>query len=168
AEAANEGGAARPSSAAITNAPVVMGSAAPAVAPAPQTDAGVEEVRLAVLEALGSAGQAMLCSMLETGEWKVEGNDLIVRVSASAALIEMSVGAEARRTILAAAASALGRSLKLQVMPGTVAQTAPPTSTPGYSNGSSRGRAEQEPVVRRMKEKFGAEIRTVIDYRQNR
>ena len=31
-----------------------------------------------------------------------------------------------------------------------------------------RGRAEQDPVVRRMQEKFGAEIRTVIDYREKR
>jgi hypothetical protein len=31
-----------------------------------------------------------------------------------------------------------------------------------------RGRAEQDPVVQRMKEKFGAQIRTVIDYREKR
>jgi hypothetical protein len=31
-----------------------------------------------------------------------------------------------------------------------------------------RGRAEQDPVVRRMQEKFGAQIRTVIDYRDKR
>ena len=31
-----------------------------------------------------------------------------------------------------------------------------------------RSRAEQDPVVRRMQEKFGAEIRTVIDYRDKR
>jgi len=34
------------------------------------------------------------------------------------------------------------------------------------SNGSARGRAEQDPIVQRMKEKFKAEIRTVIDYRE--
>jgi hypothetical protein len=33
---------------------------------------------------------------------------------------------------------------------------------------SGRGRAEQDPVVRRMREKFGAEIRTVIDYKEKR
>jgi hypothetical protein len=31
-----------------------------------------------------------------------------------------------------------------------------------------RGRAEQDPVVRRMQEKFGAQVRTVIDYRDKR
>ncbi|MGA9990565.1 MAG: hypothetical protein WBP69_22545, partial [Terriglobales bacterium] len=34
------------------------------------------------------------------------------------------------------------------------------------SNGSARSRAEQDPIVQRMQEKFGAEIRTVIDYRE--
>jgi hypothetical protein len=34
--------------------------------------------------------------------------------------------------------------------------------TPGPGG---RGRAEQDPIVRRMQEKFGAQIRTVIDYR---
>jgi len=37
---------------------------------------------------------------------------------------------------------------------------APRPSGPG-----GRGRAEQDPVVRRMQEKFGAQVRTVIDYR---
>jgi hypothetical protein len=31
-----------------------------------------------------------------------------------------------------------------------------------------RGRAEQDAVVRRLQEKFGAEIRTVIDYKEKR
>jgi hypothetical protein len=41
------------------------------------------------------------------------------------------------------------------------------------SNGTSpgvggRGRAQQDVVVRRLQEKFGAEIRTVIDYKEKR
>jgi hypothetical protein len=36
------------------------------------------------------------------------------------------------------------------------------------SANGGRNRAEQEPVVRRMKEKFGAEIRTIIDYKEKR
>jgi hypothetical protein len=52
-------------------------------------------------------------------------------------------------------------------VPGANPESAPQKSTASYSNGS-RARAEEEPVVRRMKEKFGAEIRTVIDYRKNK
>ena len=35
-------------------------------------------------------------------------------------------------------------------------------------NGGGRNRAEQDPIVRRIQEKFGAEIRTIIDYREKR
>jgi hypothetical protein len=36
------------------------------------------------------------------------------------------------------------------------------------SGPGGRGRAEQDPVVRRMQEKFGAQVRTVIDYKDKR
>jgi DNA polymerase-3 subunit gamma/tau len=165
----------RPASAATNSMPIVMGSAAPAVAaqPQPGTDpepqkADVEQVRGAVLSALSKAGQSILCSMLDGGEWKVGGNQLIISIAASATLIEMSVSADARRLMIAAASGVLGRAIKLQIAPGAGAGSAPQKSTASYANGSSRARAEEEPVVRRMKEKFGAEIRTVIDYRKNK
>ena len=177
-ELAGEGNpaASRPSSAATNATPVVMGSAAPAVgpqpvpaaSPEPRTVADVEQVRVAVLNALSKAGQTMLSSMLETAEWKIEGSQLIISIAASATLIEMSVSAEARRLVIASASGVMGRAMKLQLVPGASSASAPQKSTIPYANGSSRARAEEEPVVRRMKEKFGAEIRTVIDYRKDR
>jgi hypothetical protein len=53
----------------------------------------------------------------------------------------------------------------VQVLPGGTAQAASPVKRPS-SNGNARSRAEQDPVVQEMQEKFGAEIRTVIDYRE--
>jgi len=163
----------RPSIAAVSNTPVVMGAAAPAVAAQPAREnkplsqsTSADDVRSAVLKTLGSGDQTMLCSMLEAAEWKLEGNELIVRVASSAALIEMSVSSEARRTIIASASGVLGRAVKLQIIPGGLAQANPVKATP--VNGGGRGRAEQEPVVKRMKEKFGAEIRTIIDYKEKR
>ena len=165
--------------AAINSAPVIMGSAAPAVAakaarePDPQPTAklvtqtaadALDEVRSAALNALASAGQTMLCSMLEVGEWSIAGNELVIRIAASATLIEMSVSAEAKRMIIASASGKLGRAVKLQVLPGAATSNASPKPAATYSNGSTRARAEQEPVVQRLKEKFGAQIRTVIDY----
>jgi len=120
-------------------------------------------VRLAVLNALASAGQSMLCSMLETGEWNIAGNELVIRIAASATLIEMSVSAEAKRMIIASAGGKLGRAMKLQILPAA-ASSASPKPAKNYSNGGTRSRAEQDPVVQRLKEKFGAQIRTVIDY----
>ena len=160
---------------AATTTPIVMGSAAPAAAPRlaaePQVSTSAEpvsdaELREKVLQAIASSGQRMLQNMLEAGEWKVEGNELVIKVASSPAVIDMSLSNDARRMITAAATGALGRPMKLKVLPGGTPQTPPPTQS--ASNGGGRSRAEQDPVVRRMKEKFGAEIRTIIDYREKR
>jgi len=129
---------------------------------------GKDEVRAAVLNAVEGAGLSMLSSMLAAGEWTVNGNDLIIKVAASAALIEMSISNEGRKIVTAAASGALGRPTKLQVLPGPAPQPGAPRAVSSGSNGSPRGRAEQEPVVQRMMEKFGAEIRTVIDYKHKK
>jgi DNA polymerase-3 subunit gamma/tau len=156
---------------------VVMGSAAPAVAREPQLEAAQaqpkasatpDDVRSAVLNALDSAGLTMLSSMLAAGEWSIAGNELTIKVAASAALIDMSVSGEGKKIVIAAASGVLGRPMKLQVLPGASPQASAARPVSAGSNGSPRGRAEQEPVVRRMVEKFGAEIRTVIDYKQKK
>ena len=175
-EAAESAGSpSRPAPAAVSTQQVVMGSAAPAVVATPEKDpesklARVEDIRSAVLNALVSAGQTMLSSMLDTGEWLIESNQLIIRVASSATLVEMSVSSDAKRMIIATASGVLGRAVRLQIAPGATAQsgTAPPSlpRPAPNSSGNGRGRAEQEPVVKRMKEKFGAEIRTIIDYKK--
>jgi DNA polymerase-3 subunit gamma/tau len=171
------GSPSRPAPAAVSTQQVVMGSAAPAVVAAPENQPQIEakpaspdDVRSAVLNALASASQTTLLSMLEAGEWQIEGNQLIIRVASSATLIEMSVSNDAKRMIVSSASAALGRAVKLQIVPAT-AQPVPdqPGRPKPAANGTSsngRGRAEQEPVVKRMKEKFGAEIRTIIDYKK--
>ena len=150
---------------------VIMGSAAPAVAEIdvePQVvarnESSAESLRDVVLNALNA--QPMLVSMLEAGQWSLEGSSLVARVSLSSAMIDMSFTADARRIASAAVSGAAGRPVKMQVLPGGTAQAASPARRPS-SNGSARSRAEQDPVVRSMQEKFGAEIRTVIDYREN-
>ena len=124
-------------------------------------------MRAAVLSALAGAGHRILVALLEGAEWRVEGNELILRPAASAAAIDMSLGADARRLAIATASGVLGRAVKLTVVPGgPVVEN--PTTTRAPANGGGRNRAEQDPIVRRIKEKFGAEIRTIIDYRQKR
>ena len=92
--------------------PVVMGSAAPAVArepnpeiapTQPKTSVSADDVRGAVLNAVDSAGLTMLSSMLAAGEWAILGNELTIKVAASAALIDMSVSSEGKKIVTAAA-----------------------------------------------------------------
>ena len=112
----------------------------------------------------------MLVSMLESAEWALSGNMLTAKAAASSTMIEMSFSNDARRMASAAASGLAGRPIKVSVEPGGVAQTtsAPTTSASRHpaANGSARSRAEQDPIVQRMQEKFGAAIRTVIDYRE--
>jgi DNA polymerase-3 subunit gamma/tau len=164
---------------------VIMGSAAPAIAELPASEAlpvarretavetraevNAESLRDAVLNALGN--QQMLVSLLENAEWRLEGNALTARVAASSTMIEMSFTSDARRVASAAASGRAGRPIKMLVEPGGTAQTVAAarkssSSSSSVPNGSARSRAEQDPIVQRMKERFGAEIRTVIDYRE--
>jgi DNA polymerase-3 subunit gamma/tau len=182
---------------------VVMGAAAPAnvhevvaepgsiAAPLPMIEPQIEahqitppqafasdptdRVQSAVLQALADGNQRILVSMLEGGEWSTQGNELVIKVSESQTVIDMSVSAEAKRLAIASASGVLGRAVKLRIVPGATA--APPAGNGLKGNGAASGpgpkiggrsRAEQDPIVHRMREKFGAEIRTVIDYREKK
>jgi len=147
---------------------------APAGRNSSSTSAQLENVRTAVLQALTNGNQRVLMLMLEAGEWALEGNELVISVEASATVIDMSLSAEARRLAIASASEVLGRAVKLKVVPGAAIATSGGTQPDAKarsgkaSNGGGRSRAEQDPVVQRMREKFGAQIRTVIDYKEKR
>ncbi|MGA7928743.1 MAG: DNA polymerase III subunit gamma/tau [Candidatus Sulfotelmatobacter sp.] len=136
--------------------------------------APIEKLRSTVLQALTDSDQRVLVSMLEAGEWSVEGNEVVVKVSESQTVVDMSVGADARRLAMASASGVLGRAVKLKVVGGaTVKAAEEKRNGAGRPNGANpavggRSRAEQDAVVRRLQEKFGAEIRTVIDYKERR
>jgi hypothetical protein len=135
----------------------------------------IERLQSAVLQALADGNQRILVSMLEAGEWAVEGNEVVIKVSESQTVVDMSLGADARRLAIASASGILGRAVKLRIVSGATLK-----AVEGKSNGSAartegtkskgggRSRAEQDAVVRRLQEKFGAEIRTVIDYKEKR
>jgi DNA polymerase III subunit gamma/tau len=186
--------------AAVGSAPVIMGAAAPANLPnhgperqiaesetVPQLSSSVsvplgaasattslEKLRSAVLQALADDSQHILVSMLDDGEWSIEGNEVVIKVSESQTIIDMTLRADARRLAIASASGILGRAVRLKIVSGGVVAVATEKSNgsqPSSDRNSvvtGRGRAEQDAVVRRLREKFGAEIRTVIDYREKR
>jgi len=150
----------------------------PVVSPAQPANAvsvaPIERLQSAVLQALTDGNQRILVSMLEAGKWSVEGNDVVIKVSESQTVVDMSLSADARRLAVASASGLMGHAVKLKIVSGA---TSAPTeekrngaARPSGNNGgaSGRNRAEQDAVVRRLQEKFGAEIRTVIDYKEKR
>jgi DNA polymerase-3 subunit gamma/tau len=131
--------------------------------------APLEKLQTAVLQALTDNNQRILVSMLSAGEWSLQGNEVVIKISESQTVIDMSLSNDARRIAIAAASGALGRAVKLKLIPGSTVAPQEKRNAQRLATGpGGRGRAEQDPVVRRMQEKFGAEIRTVIDYREKR
>ena len=134
-----------------------------------QEPIAVESVREAVLAALEDAGQNMLAHNLEEAEWSIRGLEVSAKVAMSQVLIDIALGAEPKRIIQAALNKVSSKPLKFKMVSGGLATGAKGTSsaTPRPGNGAgARSRAMNDPVVQRMQEKFGAEIRTVIDQKE--
>ncbi|MGB8890006.1 MAG: DNA polymerase III subunit gamma/tau [Candidatus Korobacteraceae bacterium] len=129
----------------------------------PQGEVSPELARNAVLAALEDAGQQMLAHNLEEAEWSVRGMEVSVKVGMSQVLIDMALGPEPKRIILSALSKIEERPLKFKMVSGGTTVPAK-AAAPRPANGvGARSRAMADPLVQRMQEKFGAEIRTVID-----
>jgi DNA polymerase-3 subunit gamma/tau len=136
----------------------------------PQSPASsdLDRLQTAVLQALTDGNQRILVSMLSAGEWSVQGNELVIKIAESQTVVDMSLGPDAKRLAIASASGVLGRPMKLKVVSGATVAPQEIKGNGGPPGPGGRSRAEQDPVVRRMQEKFNAEIRTVIDYREKR
>lgn len=146
---------------------VAISGAATAVAleVAPEVD-----VRSAVTRALEQANQRVLAATLDEGEWHMERDELVIKVARPPSFLEMAISNEARRIVTSAASGAVGRALKVRFESGAAngnGNVAKPRAANGTEE-SARSRAANDALVRRMQEKFGAEIRTVIDHRQKK
>ena len=141
-------------------------AAGTAVAPeAPQVGgqtADLESIRNALLAALENAGHRMASDALEKGEWSLQANAVTVKVSSGEQMIALTFGPEQRRLLQQALESTAGPSLRFSVTPGGAKNAVTPAA-PSAPAGGTRAKAAQHPVVRRMMEKFGAELRTVLD-----
>jgi DNA polymerase III subunit gamma/tau len=156
------------------SAPDLQGfSPATAVAVAPQ-EVPRAELQAQVIEALERAN-----SRTPIVEVAAEGAELVIKVAMAQTLVDagLALSEDARQGAVAAAGKALGHPVKLRVAGvagnggkaageanarARVAQDRP-ANGPG-----ARSRAANDPVVRRVQEKFSAQIRTVIDHREKR
>jgi DNA polymerase-3 subunit gamma/tau len=157
-------------------APVITSTVGSAVAvaavapppPAPDESVSIPAIREAVLNELETAGQNVLVHTLETGVWALNGNEITVKVALSPAMIDLSMGQEVKKLVTAAVNRVAGRSLKFTLVGGAdPAVLAKPVARTTVGE-SARSRAMQHPLVNYMQEKFGAEVRTVIDKKEER
>src|SRR5258708_38296598 len=103
--------------------------------------------------------------MLETAEWEVEGNEVLIKVASSATVLEMSLGADAKRLMIATVSGALGRAMKLRVVAGGVGLD---VGRPPSRNGRGGSRGGKGPVVRQHKKKIRGRVRASIRLKEKR
>jgi len=125
------------------------------------------ELGAAVSAAVEAAGHPMAANLLAGGRWFFEGSQPAVQVAASDFTIKMTLGAEPLKTANAEASQTLGRPAKLKITGGGKANSAT-NGKPVKRAGSSTRRVAEDPIVQKMQEVFGAEIRTVIDYQNKK
>jgi len=109
-----------------------------------------------------------LALTLAEGNATVQGNELVITVSKPQSVIPFMMNPEQKQIAMAAATGAAGRTLKVTVVGGAKPETNGSASVivRPRNGASARSRAAEDPIVQRMREKFGAEIRTVIDHRE--
>jgi DNA polymerase III subunit gamma/tau len=142
-----------------------------AVAESPENPSDAASILGQVLVALEeNPGNHNLVATMEAGHAAIQGGELVVTIGQPASVIPFIMSAEQKRIAGEAASRAAGRPLKVSLAGGGAGK--PPNGTVvarptghGGNGGSARSRAANDPVVQRMQEKFGAEIRTVIDHR---
>jgi DNA polymerase-3 subunit gamma/tau len=147
------------------SAPAMSSGTAAAVERAPVREDSSPEaaVRTEVMRVLEQTNSRAAILGIE-----VRGGELLLRLDVPENLIDMSLSEDARRAVASASAQAAGRPLKLKLAGTNGSNSAKPVAPPAPSGPGARARAAEDPVVRRMHEKFGAQIRTIIDYRDKR
>jgi hypothetical protein len=127
----------------------------------------VDAIRGAVLVAMQAGGSQLLVNALEEGNWTGAGNVVSIAVDMSESMIELSYTKEQEKFSDQAASRVAGQKVKVRLVGGGPASSAAkPRSSrggPSAASGSIKTKAAEEPVVQRMMEKFGAEIRIVMD-----
>src|SRR4051794_254244 len=152
---------------------VVQGATAAVMVPEPQgseeSELSIGEIQARVVGAVEAAGFPSVASLLDRGEWSLAGSEIVIKVTATPTVVEMVVNAEAKRVATTAATAAARRAIKLKIIGGAAVNGSalPSPRIQSAPAGSARQRAAEDPIVRRMQEKFNAEIRTVIDKRQS-
>src|SRR5579872_2403524 len=149
-------------------APVVAVQVEETPAPVPAAanlSLNAEQLQNAVASSLESQGQRTLADLVDAGTAKLAGEELEISVPTGAAVLDMSMTPEAKRIMNNAASTASGQPLKVKLVAGGSAQKRVERAPRNGNGGGSvdKEKALEEPLVKRMQEKFGAHVLKVIN-----
>ncbi|NYF80134.1 DNA polymerase III subunit gamma/tau [Granulicella arctica] len=140
--------------------PSVQADAAPEIATTNSPEAAA--LQQTAVEALTNArGQQSAADALDEAEWHLDGITLKVQTGVSKTMLPIVVNAEAEKIVRAA----IGAGIKLTILPGTAA-TSEKKKRPAHA-GSAQAKATEHPIVQQAQRLFNAEIRSVIDLRDD-
>jgi DNA polymerase-3 subunit gamma/tau len=126
--------------------------------------ADLDSVRDVVTAALDEQGHNTAASLLGAGRWRLDEDGAIqVEVGVKKTMLGLTMNGEAWK-IVREALRAAGATQKMTVVPGEA--TEPPSGTPRvWSRDSIEAVALGNPLVRQAQELFHAEVRSVLDLR---
>jgi DNA polymerase-3 subunit gamma/tau len=137
----------------------------PAERPVPFPSA--EALQGAAVDALSAAkNQDTAADALADAEWTVKDGEVRVQTDLSKTMLPMVINGEAEKLVKNALRDAGAGALKLVLLPG-VKTAASPKKPRAAKSGSAQAKAMDHPIVQRAQTLFNAEIRTVIDLREN-
>jgi DNA polymerase-3 subunit gamma/tau len=126
-----------------------------------------EALQRVAVDALSAAkNQDTAADALTDAEWAVTEGEVRVQTELSKTMLPMVINGEAEKLVKNALRDAGAGALKLVLLPGV--KTAAATKKPrAAKSGSAQAKAMDHPIVQRAQTLFNAEIRTVIDLREN-
>jgi DNA polymerase-3 subunit gamma/tau len=126
-----------------------------------------EALQGAAIDALSAAkNQDTAADALADAEWTVKDGEVRVQTDLSKTMLPMVINGEAEKLVKNALRDAGAGALKLVLLPG-VKTAASPKKPRAAKSGSAQAKAMDHPIVQRAQTLFNAEIRTVIDLREN-
>jgi len=136
-------------------------------APGPAAGHSAEELQRIATEALLNAkSQGSAADALSDAEWSVEDGEIRVQTELSKTMLPMVVNPEADKIVRTALRNAGAGALRLVLLPGNASASATKKPKPART-GSVQAKALEHPVVQQAQKLFDAEIRNVIDLRDN-
>jgi DNA polymerase-3 subunit gamma/tau len=115
---------------------------------------------------MNAKSQGSAADALADAEWTIEAGEIRVQTELSKTMLPMVINPEADKIVRAAIRTAGSGSLKLVLLPGA-ANASAEKKTRQARTGSAQAKAMEHPVVQQAQRLFNAEIRNVIDLRDN-
>jgi DNA polymerase-3 subunit gamma/tau len=156
-----------PAAAAVMAAPevkryAVLEEAVASGAPQPSG----ETFQKAAIDALMAVkNQGTAADALADAEWVIANGEIRVQTELSKAMLPMVINAEAEKIVRATVRDANAGPLKLVFLPGVKKTAEKKVRAP--RSGSAQAKAMEHPIVQRAQTLFNAEVRSVIDLREN-